>query len=286
MSKTQSLEKEQLSELYSGVNATPEFMLYINQIVPTLRPPQRIVSLVPSQTEVLFHLGLHAETVGITKFCVHPDQWFQTKKRVGGTKTLHLEEIRALRPDLILANKEENLQEQVEALQHICPVWVSDIQTLEDAVHMISSIGIMTHKKQEATEIVRQIENGYRQLPALTHGPSALYLIWRQPWMSIGKDTFIHDVMQRLGMRNVTAHSLRYPELTAGQIAQYKPDIILLSSEPYPFGKKHIDEIQCIAPHARVILVDGEMFSWYGSRMLYAPGYFRPLLEQIAGTEI
>jgi ABC-type Fe3+-hydroxamate transport system substrate-binding protein len=244
------------------------------------RAPKRIVSLVPSQTELLYDLGLVEETVGITKFCIHPDAWFRSKTRIGGTKTVHIDRVRALQPDLIIANKEENVQEQVEALQAIAPVWVSDIHTLDDALHMITEIGAITDRSAQASAITQRIGLDFATLETMPP-VSALYLIWRQPWMSIGHDTFIHDMMQRIGLDNVLGDLTRYPEVDADLIRQKKPALILLSSEPYPFKEQHIAELQQWLPDARVLLVDGEMFSWYGSRLLQAPAYFSRLLETI-----
>lgn len=242
--------------------------------------PKRIVSLVPSQTELLYDLGLEAETVGITKFCVHPEAWFRSKARVGGTKSVHKDRIEALQPDLIIANKEENVKEQIEALKDIAPVWVSDIHTLGDALAMIEAIGDLTGRQEKAKDITARIEKDFSNLAA-TVPQSALYLIWRKPWMSVGRDTFIHDMLQRIGLENVCAARERYPELNAADITAKNPGLILLSSEPYPFKEKHMGELQQLVPDANIQLVDGEMFSWYGSRLLQAGAYFRHVMAAI-----
>ena len=240
--------------------------------------PKRIVSLVPSQTELLFDLGLEDETVGITKFCVHPNEWFRNKTRVGGTKTVHIDKVRFLQPDLIIANKEENVKEQVEVLSDIAPTWVSDIQTLDDALSMINHIGLLTRKEQEALKIIALIEEGFNTITNLKSSHhKALYLIWHKPWMSIGKDTFINDMLQKIGCDNVFANLNRYPELTDEAIKDSGTNLVLLSSEPYPFKEKHIALIQELLPEASIKLVDGEMFSWYGSRLIKAPSYFKSL---------
>jgi ABC-type Fe3+-hydroxamate transport system substrate-binding protein len=248
--------------------------------IPSDRP-RRIVSLVPSQTELLYHLGLQEETVGITKFCIHPESWFRTKTRTGGTKSIHVEKIRALEPDLIIANQEENVKEQIEALNDTAPVWVSDIHNLYDALRMIRDVGTLTGRAETAERIAATIEQDFAQLarPAITY--TALYLIWRRPWMTIGNDTFIHDMMQRCGLANVYGHKERYPEVSAEEIAAINPALILLSSEPYPFREKHIAELQELAPGARIMLVDGELFSWYGSRLLQSVAYFNQLLAEL-----
>lgn len=256
-------------------------MYFLNQ--PLQHVPKRIVSLVPSQTELLFDLGLDEETVGITKFCVHPKEWFRGKTRVGGTKTINIDKITALQPDLIIANKEENVKEQIEALSEIAPVWVSDIHDLQGALDMIQTIGKLTDRYEKAEIITRLIQHRFDNLnhPA-KKGLNTLYLIWRRPWMSIGSDTFIHHIMHRAGLKNVCKNLARYPELTNEEIVKLNPELVLLSSEPYPFKEKHIAELQQLLPDAKIVLADGEMFSWYGSRLLHAPVYLEELLQGIA----
>jgi len=244
------------------------------------RPPRRIVSLVPSQTELLWDLGLDAEVAGITKFCIHPDQWFRTKPRVGGTKQVHAERVEALAPDLILANKEENVREQVEHLAQRFPTWVSDISNLGEALNMIRCVGRLAHREKQADSIALSTEEGFASLQQLPgNGPTVAYLLWREPYMSVGQDTFIHDLLQRLGLRNVMGNRMRYPEVTVEQLQGC--DFLLLSSEPYPFRQKHIDELQAQLPDSRILLVDGELFSWYGSRLLHTPAYFRKLRQEM-----
>jgi ABC-type Fe3+-hydroxamate transport system substrate-binding protein len=240
--------------------------------------PQRIVSLVPSQTELLADLGLDTEVVGITKFCVHPEAWFRSKARVGGTKDVRTERVAALQPDLIIANKEENVREQIEALSAIAPVWVSDIRVLDDALEMIRELGWITGKADEGLRIANRIDDGigaisFRKRFTTTYG------IWREPWMWAGGDTFIHDILQRCGFDNVLHHQPRYPELSLEALRDLDPELVLLSSEPYPFKEKHIAEVQAVLPAARILLVDGELFSWYGSRLLHAPEYLAGLLQ-------
>jgi ABC-type Fe3+-hydroxamate transport system substrate-binding protein len=243
--------------------------------------PQRIVSLVPSQTELLYDLGLRDEVVGITKFCIHPNEWFRSKTRVGGTKNVHLNRIHQLQPDLILANKEENVKEQVNALQDIYPVYVSDIHTVDDALQMIEDIGQLVHCSQSASTIIEKIQTQRLQYPPQHQVKRVLYLIWKDPYMCAGTDTFIHSMMREAGFENII-HQTRYPEIDINTIRDVQPDVIFLSSEPYPFQQKHIDQLQKELPHTRAILVDGEIFSWYGSRMIQSFMYFRALHEQLA----
>jgi ABC-type Fe3+-hydroxamate transport system substrate-binding protein len=243
--------------------------------------PQRIVSVVPSQTELLADLGMNDEVAGITKFCVHPEEWFRNKTRVGGTKQLHIDKIRELKPDLIIANKEENEKEQIEELAKEFPVWISDIQTIPHALQMIQVIGQLVNRTQQANEMVEQIVWGFNKMQKATQPKRVAYFIWYKPWMSVGHDTFISHMIQTIGWQNVAADKARYPQMTLEELVAYNPEIVLLSSEPYPFKEKHIAEIKAVLPHAEVKLVDGEMFSWYGSRMLKAVGYMQGLVNEI-----
>ena len=241
--------------------------------------PQRIVSLVPSQTELLYDLGLDTEVAGITKFCVHPENWFRSKKRIGGTKNVNIDSIHLLQPDLIIANKEENVKEQVEALAAKYPVWISDVNNLEDACNMIHDLGIITGKATKAIEIVNAVQHSFTQLQSLSPPLHTAYLIWKNPYMTIGNDTFIHHLLSRCGLRNVFADRTRYPAVTVEELQATNCQVLLLSSEPYPFKQQHIDELQEQLPDTRILLVDGEMFSWYGSRLLQTPGYIDALLR-------
>lgn len=242
--------------------------------------PLRIVSLVPSVTELLFELGLQDEVVGITKFCVHPQEWFQSKTRIGGTKTVSIEKVQTLKPNLILANKEENVKAQVDELSKYFPVYVSDIVTVDDAFEMIKDTGALTNTETKANKLVKQIDASFQQL-IFQQQTNALYLIWQKPYMSIGGDTFINSMLQKAGFCNLLVHAKRYPEVTIDKIKALKPEVLLLSSEPFPFKQKHIEELKQLTGVEKVVLVDGEIFSWYGSRMLYAASYFVKLRESL-----
>ncbi|GAB4133532.1 MAG: helical backbone metal receptor [Bacteroidia bacterium] len=244
--------------------------------------PKRIISLVPSQTELLADLGLNNEVVGITKFCIHPDDWFRSKTRVGGTKKVNFSVIHDLNPDLIIANKEENTKEDIDELSKHYPVWISDIITLQDALDMILAIGAITERTEKAKAIATRISEGFKNFTPIHSGKTAAYLIWRDPWMAAGHNTFINHVIELCGFKNIYINeSSRYPETTLKQLAELQPDIIMLSSEPYPFSDKHIEEIKSSVPQSRIILADGEMFSWYGSRLLQTPSYLMKLLNSI-----
>jgi ABC-type Fe3+-hydroxamate transport system substrate-binding protein len=254
--------------------------LFIDQTGRTIQletTPQRIISLVPSQTELLADLGLDIEVTGITKFCIHPENWFRHKPKIGGTKNCNLELIHSLQPDLILANKEENDKMQVEELARHYPVWISDIASYDDALAMILQVGEITNKEKAAFEIVDQIRLNFSSFHPFDFKTRVAYLIWKNPYMTVGGGTFIHSMLEKIGFENVFKDLNRYPEITIDMIGERNTDLIMLSSEPYPFREKHLLEMQQLLPQAKIILVDGEIFSWYGSRMLQAPAYFSRL---------
>ena len=202
------------------------------------KPPKRIISLVPSQTELLFDLGLEKEVVGITKFCVHPKEWHASKVRIGGTKNINVKEIKRLKPDLIIANKEENTESEIKALMKDYPVWVSDIQNLEDALKMIQLIGEITDKKaDESKKIISTIEKNFKQLKKKTSKRLA-YFIWQKPMMSINKTRFIHDMISRCGFINVFADNVdAYPEISHKELALSDPEIIFFLQNLFPLMK-------------------------------------------------
>lgn len=251
----------------------PSFTDQTGRTISLHETPQRIVSLVPSQTELLHYLGLQNEVVGITKFCIHPTEWFRNKTRVGGTKNINIEIIRQLQPDLIIANKEENVKEQVEMLANEFPVWVSDVNNLDNALHMIEDVGALTGRPHQAIDLSGKIKSKFNSLPRPATNIRAAYFIWREPYMTVGHDTFIHDIMMRCGLTNIYADKTRYPATDIDELKALQPKVILLSSEPYPFKQKHIDELHHHLPGTQIMLVDGEMFSWYGSRLLQTPDY-------------
>lgn len=253
---------------------------FIDQLGRTIKinfPPKRIVSLVPSQTELLFDLGLDEEIVGLTKFCIHPIEKFAARTKIGGTKKLNIDLIIDLKPDLIIGNKEENSQQDIIELAEVAPVWMSDIYTLADALKAITQIGELVDKSPEAAYLTHLIAAGFNDLKNLAIqnniNKRVAYLIWRKPYMAAGQHTFIHDIMLCNGITNVVEAS-RYPEITIMQLKIMQPQMILLSTEPYPFSEKHIMELESEFPNAKVMLVDGEMFSWYGSRLVKAVQFF------------
>lgn len=240
--------------------------------------PKRIISLVPSQTELLADLGIDNEVCGITRFCIHPDNWFRTKTRVGGTKQVNISAVRELNPDLIIANKEENVRAQVEELAKHYPVWTSDIRNLNDAYEMIEQLGMITGKETVAREMTMQIKQRFDRLSDWPGPPlKTAYLIWQNPYMTVGGDTFIHSMLELAGFKNIFEKQQRYPEITIDELKKSGCQLLLLSSEPFPFKEKHKQELEKLLPGTKIILVDGELFSWYGSRLLQAPAYFEKL---------
>ena len=242
-------------------------------------PPERIVSLVPSQTELLFDLGLAPQIAGITRYCIHPAHRVAEKEVVGGTKRFDVAAIRRLDPDLIIGNKEENDAAAIAALQREYRVWMSDIQDIAQALAMMREIGRITGRAAAAEALIRQIDLPKRPPAAVVR--QAAYFIWRKPYMVAAGHTFIDDMLQRLGVTNVFGHLARYPSIPVEQLRQLQPDFIFLSSEPYAFRQVHVAEFQSFSPKSQVVLVDGEMFSWYGSRLRLAGAYFARLREQL-----
>jgi len=243
-------------------------------------PARRIISLVPSQTELLHDLGLGPEVVGITRFCVHPADWRRDKPRVGGTKDVRVERVRELAPDLVLANREENVREQVEAIRAFCPVWTSDISTLEEALGMIRAVGRLTGRAEAAAGMTDLIRQAFDTIPTPPRRRRTAYLIWKDPWMAAGGATFIDDMLGRCGFDNVFADRPRYPATDLGELADLGAELVLLSSEPYPFRARDLSALREELPGADVRLVDGEMFSWYGSRLLKAARYLSNLVDE------
>ncbi len=241
-------------------------------------PPERIISLVPSQTELLVDLGLEDKIVGVTKFCVHPNHLRKTKTIVGGTKSYRFEVIDTLKPDLIIGNKEENDREGIERLTEKYPVWLSDIYDLKDSFRMISDLGLMTNTSSKAESLIKLLEESFSE-PAPKMG-TCLYLIWENPCLVAGKNTFIDSMLALAGFENLMQLD-RYPEIDEKKLIKLSPDFLLLSSEPFPFNEKHELAFQKLLPKTQTLRVDGELFSWYGSRLLQSALYFRRLRAKI-----
>lgn len=262
-----------------------EFKDQMNRVFEIPETPKRIISLVPSQTELLVDLGLEDSIVGVTKFCIHPSDLRKKKTIVGGTKNIKIDKIKALKPDIILCNKEENTKEIVEACKQIATTHVSDIFTLDDSKELIIQYGEILYCKTAAENIVKKLDieiSNFQQFIKNTKEKKVAYFIWRNPWMVAGNNTFINHLLELNNFKNIYSNKQRYPEINLDKINKNDTlDFILLSSEPYPFKEKHISEISNYYKNSQTILVDGEMFSWYGSRLLKAFDYFIQLHRSI-----
>jgi ABC-type Fe3+-hydroxamate transport system substrate-binding protein len=254
-----------------------EYTDQIGNKLKLMQKPRRIVSLVPSQSEFLWDLGLKDELVGITKFCIHPAEMFKSIERVGGTKKVNIKKIRALKPDLIIGNKEENERSDIELLQKEFNVWMSDIYNFDDAFRMMSDIGKIAGKEKESEKIVEKSRASLPKVKNIFSGQTTAYFIWYKPYMVVAKSTFIHYTLNYIGLKNAFEQSERYPQMTDAQIVAADPEFCFLSSEPFPFTEKHLKELRDKLPNAKIVIVDGEIFSWYGSRLLHFANYVEQL---------
>jgi len=247
--------------------------------------PKRIVSLVPSQTELLFDLALENQLVGITKFCVHPFHLKATKTIVGGTKKVDYEKIKELNPDFILCNKEENAYDMLPELEKIAPTYFSDVNTIQDAVDLILRLGSIFNRRTESDNLAHKIEfklNNFKQFIKDKPTRKVAYFIWAKPWMVAGNDTFINEMLALNKFENIYANMSRYPRVEINRIRHDgDPDVIILSSEPFPFKDEHAMEISTYTNRSITVFGDGEMFSWFGSRMLLAFDYFKALHKKL-----
>ena len=239
----------------------------------------RIISLVPSITKTLFDLGLgNHDLVGRTKFCIHPENLVKNIPIVGGTKNLNIDNIKSLKPDLILANKEENTKEQIEELQQFFRVWVSDISNLKDNENFLWELGMTLKQNKKAEEINKKIESIFIQFKG-NQTKKVAYLIWQNPYMTIGGDTFIDEILEKIGFENIFKDQKRYPEINLEDIKD--ADYLFLSTEPFPFNEKHVLELQELLPKMKILLVDGEAFSWFGSHIAEYKKYYQTLVDSI-----
>jgi ABC-type Fe3+-hydroxamate transport system substrate-binding protein len=251
--------------------------------------PARIVSLIPSTTELLCRLGLGSALVGITAYCREPADLLRGKTRIGGEKDPDLARIRALAPDLVIANVEENRREDVEALRASgLAVHVTYPRTVAGAIAMIRELGQVTGTQARATALADELEARLAEARAATAGRPpvrAFYAIWREPYMTVGPDTYIHDVMAACGAANVFADAAqRYPVVTLDEVAARRPEVILLPDEPFRFRRAHLADF---APYGdvpavrndRVHLVDGKASSWHGPRLADALRTLPPLFS-------
>lgn len=240
--------------------------------------PKRIVSLVPSVSALLSYLELDNEIIGVTKFCTLPKVLLQNKTKVGGTKNIQIQKIKELQPDLIICNKEENIKDQIDELAALFPVWVTDVNNMNDNYSMILEIGQLTGKIEKSNQLVDTIKKSFETYSfKYEHAIKTAYLIWKDPYMTVGGDTFISDMMMKAGFENIFSDKKRYPVITIEDMIQNKCELVLLSSEPYPFNEKHMKELKKKLPNIEILLVNGIFFSWYGSEILNSAKYFEDL---------
>ncbi|HNQ28201.1 MAG TPA: helical backbone metal receptor [Aquaticitalea sp.] len=267
-------------------------MIFVDQLhraIAINALPERIVSLVPSQTELLYDLGLDIAIVGITKFCVHPPHFRKEKTIVGGTKAVNYEKIKALHPDIILCNKEENTQEMIAELEKIAPVHISDVNSVQDCLELIGMYGKLFSKSNEAEKILMEIRQKNKDFEAFIHNRPTLktaYFIWKNPWMVAAKGTFIDAMMAINNFENYFGVHERYPEIELLMCRPETADLVLLSSEPFPFNETHKEEVRQFFPNAKIFVVDGEAFSWYGTRLIKSFDYFRMLHQSLSRDSV
>lgn len=243
----------------------------------------RIVSLVPSLTEMLVDLGLRDIIVGVTKFCVHPSSLQKEVEVVGGTKNPNIDKILRLAPTHIIANKEENNKADIEFLSKHSNVYVSDIKNIKDVFELLKSYAMLFQVEESAFRIEEVLRNEILQFQKKVNIKPSIkvaYLIWKNPWMSVGYDTFIHEMLLIAGFENVFANQIRYPEVDLNDLSTN--DIVFLSSEPYPFKNIHITEVKKYVNNC--FLVDGELFSWYGTRLISSFSYLKELRAKVEET--
>lgn len=228
-----------------------------------------IISLVPSLTEFLVHPDINADLIGRTKFCIHPEERLKEIPAFGGTKNPKIEAIRQAKPDIVVMNREENRKEDAEAIAAFARVIITEIDTVEQALDAMTSLGALLGKEAASQNLIGRIR---REIPAPDTFPPlrTAYLIWREPWMSVASETYIHDVMRIFGLENIFADQNRYPSFSPEALADLDPELVLLSSEPFPFKEHHATELRNAGVHGEILFVDGTWFSWYGSRMLEA----------------
>ena len=182
-----------------------------------------------------------------------------------------------MKPELIIANKEENEEQQVKELMKHHEVWVTDIKTVDDNISFLKELGERLNKVEIANEFIQKIEEIFSGLHS-ERNLKAVYLIWKNPYMTVGGDTFINAVLKKIGIKNIFENQKRYPEISVDEMKD--TDIIFLSSEPYPFKEKHLTEIEEVTG-TKTILVDGEAFSWYGTQLAKRREYFKELLNEL-----
>jgi ABC-type Fe3+-hydroxamate transport system substrate-binding protein len=239
--------------------------------------PLKIISCVPSITEYLIEIGLKHAMVGRTKFCIFPKEAVKRIPTIGGTKKLNIAKIKTLAPDLIITNKEENTKTDVEQLQRLCNVYVSDIKNPKEAFDMMASLAQIMEKTNEFEQMKLEYEKKLVKLCPLKNKHKCVYLIWQYPYMTIGGDTFINSMLELAGFTNIFENHKRYPVIENLEESLRDASHLLLSTEPYPFSENHVLQFKKNFPQIKVMLIDGSYMSWYGSRMIKAIDYLHNL---------
>ena len=257
----------------------------IGREISLKKTPERIISLVPSQTELLCDLALESQIVGITQFCVQPYHLKSVKTIVGGTKKVDFEKIKALEPDFILCNKEENTYDFLPKLEAIAPTYFSNVTSIDDTVHLISDLGTILNRRTESTNLIEKIEFKLAQFKNFIQNKETkkvAYFIWANPWMVAADETYINEMLRLNKFENIYANLSRYPKVEINRIRyEGDPEVIFLASEPYKFTDEHAIEIATYTNRSITVFADGQMFSWYGSRLLKAFDYFMELHKKL-----
>ncbi|MBW7925144.1 MAG: ABC transporter substrate-binding protein [Burkholderiaceae bacterium] len=242
----------------------------------------RIVSLVPSLTELLCQLGLREQLVGRTGFCIHPRDALRDVPRVGGTKDVDIERVRALAPTHVVVNVDENEKPVVDRIAELGPeIVVTHPITVDDNLALIESFGERFDVHAVAQRIADRQREAVHRVGTRRFAPvDVLYLIWKDPWMSIGRETFIAHMLAAVGLRSVVTEAQpRYPQVDDPSIDARGACVVLLSSEPYRFLERHRLALQRASARSTPMFatIDGEMTSWYGTRAIdglhYLLGY-------------
>ncbi len=261
----------------------------LNREIKLPKTPNRIVSLVPSLTELLHDMGMERQVVGITKYCVHPPHYKLTKTVVGGTKKVKYDVIKELNPDFILCSKEENTPEMVAALEKIAPVYVSDVNSFADALALIKQLGLVFDRRTQSQHIIDKITYRFQEFQQgikETRIKKVAYFIWANPWMVAASHTFIDDMLRICRFENAYAKLERYPEIKIKRMRIIaNPEILFFSSEPHSFTDEEVYEVLRSNKKVLTIYVDGQYFSWYGSRLIKAFDHFQQIHDKIAAYE-
>jgi ABC-type Fe3+-hydroxamate transport system substrate-binding protein len=270
------------------VGETKRYVDGLGRTVEVESPPRRIVSLVPSLTEALFVFGVGKAVVGVTDFCVEPRKAVAGKTKVGGTKTLDVTQVQALRPNLVVASAEENRKEDIQALlQAGLPVFVTLPTTVGGAIDLLEQLAAMTGAVEVGARVVAEAREALAEVEASNEGRQPVRTfcpIWRNPWMTVGPGTYMHDFITVCGGDNLFGlRHERYPRVQLSEMAERDPEVVLLPDEPYRFERKHVSEISAFREVSavrtgRIYVVEGKHLCWYGPRIAGSLRYVSGLI--------